>query len=115
MSKADWIWMPHPGHFIGARSCGFHLNTYVGGHIVSTVGEYLPEGGVVFGTGSFQEIGYQRIYETMVFAAGETSDDVQCCPYESIGGPELDFNPYNTPGDAYAGHLAMCEKWDGRQ
>ena len=39
MSKADWIWMPHAGHFCAAHRCRFHLNTCVNGYIVSTVGE----------------------------------------------------------------------------
>ena len=41
--KHDWIWMPHAGHLCVSRWCRFHLNTYVNGYIVSTVGEYWPE------------------------------------------------------------------------
>lgn len=43
MSRQDWIWQPHAGHFIGGRYCKFFLNTYVNGYIVSTVGEYFPD------------------------------------------------------------------------
>ena len=42
MSKKDWVYMPHAGHLCVARWCQFHLNTYVNGYIVSTVGEYFP-------------------------------------------------------------------------
>jgi len=45
-SKGKWIWMPHAGHLIVSSDCRFHLNTYVGGYIVSTVGEYFPDEGV---------------------------------------------------------------------
>jgi hypothetical protein len=41
--KSDWIWMPHVGHFILGHQCRFHLNTYVNGYIVSTVGELWPD------------------------------------------------------------------------
>jgi hypothetical protein len=40
--SSDWIWMPHAGHLCIAYMCRYHLNTYVNGYIVSTVGEYLP-------------------------------------------------------------------------
>jgi hypothetical protein len=39
MSKHKWIWMPHAGHFCASHRCRFHLNTYVNGYIISTVGE----------------------------------------------------------------------------
>lgn len=38
----DWVFMPHAGHLCISHMCRFHLNTYVNGFIVSTVGEYLP-------------------------------------------------------------------------
>lgn len=41
--KEDWIWMGHAGHLCIGNQCQFKLNTYVNGHIVSTVGEYLPD------------------------------------------------------------------------
>ncbi len=91
MSKADWVWMPHPAHFICARDCRFHLATKVGDFIVSTVGELLPDSAVreiyaecrsitLEGEGDarltdwmtkagYEDIGYQRKYETMVFIA----------------------------------------------
>ena len=40
--KSEWIWMGHAGHLCVASRCRFHLNTYVNGYIVSTVGEYWP-------------------------------------------------------------------------
>lgn len=43
MKKEDWIWMPHPAHFICSDHCRFVLATYVGGYIVSTVGEHVPD------------------------------------------------------------------------
>lgn len=126
------IWMPHPGHFICGFDCRFILNTYINGVIVSTVGEYFPDapireinaksaGIVLKGQGDerkydymkrigFEEIGYDRKYETMVFNARKSKS--KCCPYEIIVSEELDdFGSYNTPEDAFAGHYKILNKY----
>lgn len=131
MKKENWIWMPHAGHLCVARDCQFHLCTYVGGYIVSTVGEYWPDSQVrkisaecrnihIVGRGDdwdrdymnkigFEEIGLNRKYETMVFKARRTED--KCCPWRMADASELDFDSYNTPEDAAAGHNKLCMKW----
>ena len=131
MDRSKWVWMPHAGHFICSNECQFHLNTYVGGFIVSTVGEYFPSddvreilaksrGVVLTGKGDhrraqymkkigFEEIGFQRKYETMVFRAERSSDS--CCPFRVADFSELDSRGYNDPGEALAGHMELCEKW----
>jgi hypothetical protein len=135
MRKEDWVWMPHPGHFICARDCRFHLNTYVGGYIVSTLGEYLPDESVreiiaesrgikLKGLGDYrradflkkhgyEKIGADRLYETMVFKAKKSK--VKCCPYEMASGSDVDFEGYNTATDAFKGHIEMCKKWARRK
>lgn len=131
-----WVWMPHPAHFICAKDCKFHLATYVGKYIVSTVGEYWPDSKVreIFadvrgkkikgngddwdrdyikqmGQNGFTEIGANRLYETMVFKAVKAKEK-SCCPYRIIvEGGELDFAGYNDPLEAYKGHLKLCKKW----
>ncbi len=134
MSKQDWVWMPHAGHFICGDKCRFHLNTRVGEFIVSTVGEYWPDAPTreiladsrrirLEGRGDAREadymrkIGYEdlglgRKYETMVFKAKESSH--KCCPFTMDTPTDLDMAGYNDPGEAYAGHLEMCEKWDNK-
>lgn len=124
--------MPHAGHFICAKDCKFHLNTYVGGVIVSTVGEYWPDSQVrkihaevagkhIEGRGDeydrnyFKEFGWEDIgcgrkYETMVFKATQDKENT-CCPWRQSSGSDLDFNSYNDSNAAFAGHMAMCEKW----
>jgi len=133
--KEKWIWMPHPGHLIVARNCRFHLNTYVGKYIVSTVGEYLPDsvgreilakarGIELKGKGEerladymekigYEDIGYNRKYETMVFWAKKSKN--KCCPYEAKDWMELDFAGYNTAEDAFKGHYKMCRKWSRQE
>lgn len=105
MKKDRWIWMPHTGHFISGHLCKFTLNTYVGGYIVSTVGE-IPD---CLHPGEFREIGCNRKYETMVFKAKKSTN--KCCPYKIITSKVVDFAGYNEDEDAYKGHLEFCKKW----
>lgn len=132
-SRCRWVWMPHPAHLCVARDCRFHLATYVGGYIVSTVGEYEPEMAVreihaasrgiqLVGRGDerradamrklgFETIGLERTYETMVFKAVRTSrEDTECCLWKITGG-SLDMDGYNHGGEAFKGHLRLCDKW----
>lgn len=37
--ESEWIWLPHPAHFICSNHCRFKLATKIGNVIVSTVGE----------------------------------------------------------------------------
>ena len=108
VDKADWIWMPHPGHFNGARHCYFRLNTVVGAFIVSTVGGYQPPGAK-----RDTAIGDGRMYETMVFHA--TRSTYICCPWVALDANALDFCGHNNSDAATKGHLIMCEKWASKQ
>lgn len=134
MKQEDWVWMPHPGHFICARDCRFHLSTYVGGYIVSTVGEYEPSmevreilaksrGMTLEGKGDarradafkklgWEEIGCDRTYETMVFKAEPSKDGPgSCCPYRMVDAHDVAFAGYNSPDEAYRGHMELCREW----
>jgi len=135
IKKDKWIWMPHAGHFILGNKCRFHLNTYVGKYIVSTVGELWNDADIrriyagiydkewyaknqfkkgdnfdsaYFEKFGYEELGIERTYETMVFRAKKSEH--KCCPYERIAG-EIDFDGYKSADDAYSGHLKMCKKW----
>ncbi len=97
----------HPGHFIDASRCQFHLCSLVGTKLVSTVGDYRPLGG------ERREIGLDRFYETMVFHVipGTECVAVGCeCGLPQIDGRELDMVPYNDAKSATVGHFAMIEK-----
>lgn len=133
MKKDKWVWMPHPGHFICCNDCRFHLNTYVGGYIVSTVGEYEPDmaireryaqsrGIVLEGMGDarrddamkklgYEKLGIDRIYETMVFPAVRGPKVDGCCPWRMSDCSSIDFAGYNTAEDARIGHMKLCQKW----
>ena len=104
----NWIWMPHPGHFICSSQCRFIMNTCVGKYIVSTVGEWWPDRGqreihakiydpawfaehhALLGDNfdreykkkfGYEDIGCDRKYETMVFKSRKSGH--KCCPYEA--------------------------------
>lgn len=133
MKKEKWIWMPHAGHFICGNDCRFVLNTYVGKYIASTVGELWADSRVreikadcrkikIVGMGDswdadymkkigFDEIGFGRMYETMVFHARRADKEDGCCPWRMKSGHELDFKGYNDAEEARKGHQKLCEKW----
>ncbi len=135
MKKENWIWMPHPAHFICARDCKFHLATVVGAYIVSTVGELEPcmeireisaqsRGIKLQGRGDerrydalkklgWETLGAERTYETMVFKCHPTQNkkSAECCPYRIDVSSEVDMEGYNSAGEAYLGHMKLCEKW----
>jgi len=131
---ADWRWFGHPGHFCCGSDCRFHLTTLAGHYMVSTVGEYVPDSNVrdilarcrnieLEGQGDerlaswmrqsgFEELGHNRIYETMVFPAGKPCHTRQCgCGLPEILFPDVDMAGYQTPAAATLGHYALCEKW----
>lgn len=139
IERSEWRWFGHPGHLIVGDSCRFHLATQVGEFLVSTVGEYWPERPVreihaevhdpawlienVHRRGDdfdaaymrrfgYEEIGYNRKYETMVFKAGVPCTAEECgCGIPEIVGSELDATGYNDAGSATRGHMEMCRKW----
>jgi hypothetical protein len=140
ITKDKWLWMPHAGHFICGNDCRFHLATKVGKYLVSTVGEYWPDQAVrrihaevcdnpwylingslkgdnfnsaymkKFG---FEDLGYDRKYETMVFKAVKAKK-CKACPYTQGDGDNLDYVGYNDSAEAYKGHLKMCDKWSNQ-
>lgn len=136
MEKSRWVWMPHAGHFILGDKCRFHLNTYVGKYIVSTIGElwndeqvrrihaeiHNPEWysknsqlrGDYFDSAYFKEFGFEALglrhkYETMVFRARKSSH--KCCPYEIVVEKNYEEEWYDTDEEAMAGHMKLCKKW----
>ena len=130
----QWQWYGWAGHLIVGHDCRFHLCTVIGDYIVSTVGAYLPDSNVrdtmasvegiqLDGRGDarradwmrkkgYVEIGYQRLYETMVFKTnGRVCEAPSCnCGLPEHDGRELDFQGYNTAAEATAGHIAVCQR-----
>lgn len=120
-----WQWFGTSGHLIVGRECRFHLCTLIGKHLVSTVGQWCPrhelgtsdaeEAAWLKANWPGREIGAGRTYETMVFEADLTKrcnqPDCQCGLPSLLTANELDFQGYNLPADAAAGHMALCRKW----
>lgn len=113
-NEAKWVWMAHPAHFIGANDCQFRLATYVNGFIISSVGEYKP---MFSNKPDWQEIGWGRTYETMVFKARKATGENECaaCLYVVSDFSNIDMEGYDSAKAAYAGHIAMCEKYSKEQ
>lgn len=96
MSKADWIWMPRPAHRSAGRICNFHLATYVGGYIVSTIGTKFH-------------------YETHVFKAQRAQFESSLTPWEPVGDDvDSKLYPAANPKAACEGHLAMCDALEAK-
>ena len=102
------------GHLIVADRCQFHRRTEIAGpsgaFVVSTVGAYLlPD------KDGWTEVGYGRLYETMVFDMGEP------CPCEENCGERLvvswdsiDMRGYNDAAAASDGHDEMVTQYAER-
>lgn len=118
----EWEWFGHAAHFICGRWCRFHMATKVGDYLVSTVGLYVhprhsagserAESEWLQKHPNGEEVGCDRFYETMVFKSVGRCEVPGCnCGLPLIDGSELDFEGYQTAGDATKGHHAMCAKW----
>lgn len=113
MKKGDWVWMPHAGHFICGPRCQFHLTTYVGGYVVSTLGE-LPamrfdDRGRMLTDQGWEHISGGCDYESMVFHAKQSG--FECCPWVMSSPCEVDAAGYTDAGEATRGHMEMYDKW----
>lgn len=122
----EWIWHGYAGHFCCGRWCRFHLLTEIGGYFVSTVGAYVHptrSGGSEATEAEWlkdnwpgADVGYGRKFETMVFQIKGHCLTSDCdCGQPQGTGDEVDFDGYNTAGEAKAGHAAMCTKWASRE
>lgn len=131
--KSEWRWYGNAGHFICANDCRFHLCTEIGDFLVSTVGQLLLDSAIreIFASergitlegigdarradwmrkAGYEDIGYGRKFETMVFRAGKRCEENDCgCGLPEIDGHDLLFEGYNRADDATRGHHAMCER-----
>lgn len=105
----NWRWCGHAHHFIGANSCRFHLCTWVGDYLVSTVGDYRPHG-----ERRTLGIGAEDWFETMVFPAERVDDPDDrglCHGYRITGDSEVLCERYADAETANGGHLRLCFKF----
>ena len=103
-----WQWLGYPAHFLCAHSCAFHMATKVGKYIVSSVGDYRPDGmdkkKVTIGAGE------NSFFETYVFKAGGICS-CGCGEPRIDSGCEIDGIRSATATEARKRHLAMCRKY----
>ena len=102
----EWVWYGYPCHLIVSAYCLFHMGTRIGNVLVSTVGDYRPDGPdnlvrtLPASPGSY--------YETMVFLCDGEDEDGDP---NVIDWGEIDVDVYDTHRNARNGHRAICEKW----
>jgi hypothetical protein len=102
----QWIWQGYPSHLCVSDKCLFHLSTVVGTYIISTIGDYRPNGH----TKPPETIGYERLFETYVFTAGN-SCECGCGSTLPKQLDEIDALPANTAPDAQRNHMTLCYKY----
>jgi hypothetical protein len=85
------------------------MTTKIGKFIISTVGEYYPNGPQT----KMEIVGLDRFYETFVF---EFNNWCECgCKTPEIDPAELDSLAANTREDARRNHIELCLKYDKRR
>jgi hypothetical protein len=94
----SWVWIGLPGHFIGGAKCVFHLCTVVGDIMVSTVGNYQPDGKRL-------EVGWLRDYETMAWKISGWQNDYPAIDHNE---EELIMYPANSAIEARRNHMRAC-------
>ena len=102
----QWRWFGWPGHFCAASACHWHMTTVVGKVLVSSVGDYRPDGRKT----KKSKMGWDEdhLYETIV------TDEWQLCEFGCCAcctGSEIETHRYATQADAHYGHLAACRAW----
>lgn len=100
----DWKWYGYAGHFIGGKSCSYHLATRIGDYLVSTVGDYHTADGKRNLLGAADD----SWFETMVFpcAGEESTGDAIILNWDSIDGER-----YAESLLAEQGHYRYCKKY----
>ena len=106
VSEDKWKWHGTAAHFIGSASCLHHVCTRVGKYVISTVGDYRPNGP----NSDAERIGCDRKFETFVFKA--LRGECACgCGLPNFRASEIDSLAANDHKTANANHMKMCRKW----
>lgn len=101
--RSEWKWYGYAGHLSVASKCAYRLCTRVGGYLISTVGDYRPDGRARERIGG----GEDSFFETYVFVChgeAETGD-----PLNEFN--EIDSERYARSFTAELGHYRFCEKY----
>lgn len=112
-----WQWFGMAGHLIVANYCQHHLCTRVGRYLISTVGNYYPDGkpnGLKTGR---DMVGCDRYFETFVFDLGKKPGQCDCgcgLPTPQGGMSDIDALPANDEPTADKNHIKLCRKYARR-
>lgn len=108
---SERIERPFKGHLIVSESCEWFRTTDVGRYRISSIGEYVAPAIVEPTRGRFTEIGYNRLYETMVFRLSDIICTCGCDAPEIHDWSEVAFRGYNSRTEAEEGHEAMVASY----
>jgi len=102
--EKDWKWYGYAGHLIVSARCAYHLTTRIGDYLISTVGDFRPDGDERAPIGA----GPDAFFETYVF---------DCLGEDKEGNPilkefcEIDGQRYAESLLAEKGHYRYCRKY----
>ena len=109
------ITIDKPSHLCVSADCRYGKTTMLPGYFVSSVGEYVPEGGplkIRHGKKTWEEIGLGRMYETYVFEWGGQFCSCGCgVPVPKYGYLECEGLPANTREECEKNHALLVEKY----
>jgi hypothetical protein len=110
--SAEWEWCGAAHHFVGAGKCRFHMATWVnaGRYLVSTVGDYRPDGL----NQPMMALGLSdSFFETYVFECDPDDRGNDGTDHPAVSDwCNVDGERVSTREQANELHLAMCRKWD---
>jgi hypothetical protein len=96
----------HPGHFVCADRCLWHLHTEVQGFKVSSVGDFRPQlGKQADFVGKLEQLGAGYFYESHVYA-------LDAVGRELTPGVPIETRAYQTASEAEAGHAELVDKYE---
>lgn len=101
--RQDWYWCGFAAHFIAIKHCHYWLHTRVGNVIISTIGEYRPDGPST----KAQPFSHGRKFETLVFLAKDSDrPEGNIADYTQIASEYT-----NTSEESERLHYTLCSKW----
>lgn len=102
--QSEWVWYGYAGHLCIGSRCAYHMSTRIGRYLISTVGDFKPDGKTRETLSSADD----SFFETMVFPCdGEiASGDPNILSWEAV-----ESEHYAKSIDAERNHRALCLKY----
>lgn len=100
----------YAGHFMMCRDCQFHLTTEVGDFVVSTIGDYCPDGELTNRVEIIKGYNFQtKVFQFMGYSCSDICLYVTRTPLNLNYSNAIETKNYNTAGEAQEGHRKLCQ------